>query len=329
MPKGLGRQIQVGLAKETVRGTAEAAATYYIPYTEAAVEEKINLVANEQALGVLEDTTEAKITAQNAEISLKGAVSDKTFPLLLLAALGTISSAAESAPNAVVYDHTITVAQNIQHQSLTVFLNDPLSTVDYKHALGCIDSLDLDYEMNKFIAFDAKLKSKKGAVATLTPSNTTENLFLPQHFIFKLASTVAGLTAATAIPIKSFKLKISKSLDDDSVLGNVEPVDFLTKKISIEGELEAIWQNEADFKTAYMAGTTQAMRVDLKNTDVTIGTSANPQITIDLNKVVFKALTKPFKIGDIITQTIQFKAMYNTTDRKMVSIKASNLVTSY
>lgn len=328
MPKGLGRQIQVGFAKEAVRGTAEAAATYYVPFNEASVEEKNNLLANEQALGVLEDTSEAKITAQSAEISLKGAVGDKTFPLLLLATLGAVSSAAETAPNTLVYDHTITVAQSIQHQSLTVFLNDPLSGQDYKHALGCIDSLDLAYEQNKFVEFDAKLKAKKGATATLIPANTVENLFLPQHFVFKLASTVAGLTAATALPIKSMKLKIAKSLESDDVLGSVEPVDFLSKKISIEGELEAIWQNESDFKNAYMAGTTQAMRIDLKS-DVTIGTSANPQITIDLNKVAFSALTKPIKIGDVMRQTIQFKAMYSVTDSKMVSIKASNLVTSY
>lgn len=328
MPKGLGRQIQVGLAKEAVRGTAETAATYYIPFTEAAVEEKNDLLANEQAMGVLEDTTEAKSVSVSAEINLKGAVGDKTFPLLLLASLGSVASAAEIAPNTLVYDHTITVNQSVQHQSLTIFLNDPLGGQDYKHALGCVDSLDLAYEQNKFVEFDAKLKALKGAVATLTPATTAENLFLPQHFVFKLASSVAGLTAATAIPVKSFKLKISKSLEADTVLGNIAPVDFLCKKISIEGEVEAVWQNEADFKTAFMAGTVQAMRIDLKS-DVTIGTSANPQITIDLSKVIFNDLTHPIKVGDVMRQTIQFKAMYDTTTSKMVSIKVSNLVTSY
>ncbi len=328
MPKGLGRQIQVGLAKEAVRGTAETAATYYIPFTEAAVEEKNDLLANEQAMGVLEDTTEAKSVSVSAEVNIKGAVGDKTFPLLLLASLGSVASASEIAPNTAVYDHTFTVNQSVQHQSLTIFLNDPLSVVDYKHALGCVDSLDLAYEQNKFVEFDAKLKALKGTVATLTPATTAENLFLPQHFVFKLASSVAGLTAATAIPVKSFKLKISKALEADTVLGNIAPVDFLCKKISIEGEVEAVWQNEDDFKTAFMAGTVQAMRIDLKS-DVIIGTSANPQITIDLSKVIFNDLTHPIKVGDVMRQTIQFKAMYDTTTSKMVSIKVSNLVTSY
>ena len=328
MPKGLGRQIQVGFAKEAVRGTAEAAATYYVPFNEASVEEKIGLAFNEQALGVIEDTSEAKSTERHAEISVKGGVGDKTFPLLLLATLGSVSSAANPDAGGVVKDHTFSVGQSVQHPSLTVFLNDPLSGADYKHSLGCVESIDLAYEQNKFVEFDAKLLSKKGVTATLTPSNTPENLFLPKHFSFKLAAAVADLTAATVIPIKGLKLKISKALEQDNVLGSDDPVDFLAKKINIEGEFEAIWQNESDFKTAFAAVTAQAMRIDLKS-DVVIGTAANPQITIDLNKVVFSDLTHPIKVGDVMRQTIQFKAMYNVTDSKMVSIKATNLVASY
>lgn len=329
MPKGLGRQIQVGFAKEAVRGTAEAAATYYVPFNEAAVEDKIEQAIDDQAQGVIEDASEAKIIGQYADIQLKGAVGDKTFPLLLLATLGAVNTAANPDAAGTVKDHTLTVSQNIQHQSLTVFLNDPLAAQDYKHALGCIDSLELAYEQGNFINFTAKMLAKKGATATLTPATTAENLFLPQHFTLKFASTVAGLTAASAIVIKSAKLSIAKGLEVDKVLGSVEPVDFLANQIVIEGELEAIWQNESDFKTDYLAGTTKAMRIDLKNNDVTIGTAAKPQIVIDFNKVVFSELTRPFKVGDIVKQTLKFKALYNPTDGKAISIKATNLVVSY
>jgi len=330
MGKGLGRQLQVGFAKEAVRGTAEAAATFWLPFSEGSVEEKVELINDEQALGVIEDTNDAKITKLYSEITAKAALSDKSFPLVLFATLGALATAA-NPDGATVKDHTITVAQSLQHQSLTVFLNDPLSGVDYKYPLGMIDSLDLDYEVNKFVQLSLKMRAKKGALIAggIVPSTTTENLFLPQHFVFKLASTVSGLTAATAIPIKSMKLKFAKALEDDDVLGSKEPVDILIKKISVEGELEAIWQNETDFKNAFLAGTAQAMRIDLKNTDVTIGTAANPQITIDLNKVIFNDLTHAIKVGDVMRQTIQFKGFYNLTDSKMISVKATNLQASY
>lgn len=327
--KGIGRLVQLGLAKEAVRGTAEAAATFWVPFLEASVEEKLEKAVDEQSQGVIEPTTDSKIVKQFAEISLKGNVPDKSLGLILLATLGSISSAAESAPNALAYDHTFSVAQSIQHQSLTAFINDPLAAADYKHALGCINSLDISYQAGKLIEMDLKMLAKKGATATLTPAANTENIFTPKNFSFKLASTVAGLGAASAVSIRSMKLKIAKGLESDDVLGSNDPADFLNKSIEITGEIEAIWQDEASFKTAFLAGTQQAMRIDLKNTDVTIATSANPEVKIDLYKVSFDALTRPFKVGDTVMQTLSFKAHYSITDTKMISVVLTNLQASY
>ena len=329
MGKGIGRLVQVGIAKEAVRGTAETAATFWVPTMEFSAEEKQAQVLENQAQGVVEGSTDMKIVGQNSEISMKGAITDKNFPLILLATLGGLSSVAESAPNALAYDHTISVGQSAQHQSLTVFKNDPLAAADYKYALACVDSLEISYESGKLIQFDLKLKGKKGATATLTPSVNAENLFLPKHFALKLASAVAGLDAASAMSIKSLKIKFNKGLEQDNVLGSNDPADFLNKQIEITGQLEASWQNESDFMTAFLAGTTQAMRIDLKNTDVTIATSANPEIKIDLNKVSFTEITKPFKVGDVVMQTLAFQAHYKTTESKMVSIVATNLQASY
>jgi hypothetical protein len=155
-----------------------------------------------------------------------------------------------------------------------------------------------------------------------------ENRFLPQHLTFKLSSNLAGLGAASPVIIKSLKLKISKNVEDDDVLGSVAPNDFLNKEFMIEGELEALWNDEA-FKTLALAATPQAIRLDLKNTDATIGTAANPQIRIDLAKVVFKEITRPLKINDLVKQTLSFRAHYSASDTKMITILATNLQTSY
>ncbi|MDD2230948.1 MAG: phage tail tube protein, partial [Candidatus Cloacimonetes bacterium] len=228
-----------------------------------------------------------------------------------------------------IKDHVITVAQSAQHQSLSVFLDDPLSAVDYKHALGCVESLELSYEQGKFLEYALKAKAKKGEVATLTPVTTTENYFLPQHFSLKIASALAGLDAATAVVVKSMKLKIGKKLEEDYNLGSVAPTDFLVSGLTIEGDLEAVWQDEATFKTAALAGTAKAVRIDLKNTDVTIGSAANPEIKIDLAKVIFKELTRPFKVGEIVKQSLSFKAHYSITDSKSITITCTNNTASY
>lgn len=329
MPKGIGKLISFGIAKESSRGTAPGSATYYVPYEDLSFDEKQAHALDGQAYGVIEETIGASKVKEWAEGMLKAMIGDKHFPLILYSLFGTLVTTDDPDSDPTVKDHTINVAQSAQHQSLAFYLDDPVGGQDYTHALGVVDSMTINYERGKFVEYEAKLKSKKGATATLTPSITTENKFLAQHTTFKLASTQAGLDAASAIAIKSLKLNINQNIEDDDVLGNAAPADFLTKTFVIEGELEAILQNEADFKTQFMGTASKAMRIDVKNTDVVIGAAANPEVKIDLYKVIFKELTKPIKIGDIMMQSIAFKAHYSVSDSKMVQIVCVNTVASY
>ncbi|MBI2025416.1 hypothetical protein HYT04_01350 [Candidatus Kaiserbacteria bacterium] len=328
MSKGIGRLIQIGIARETTRGTSPASATYWIPHNEFDIFEKDTKITDEQTRGVIEDSVGQSIVKKWAEGGLKAPIGDRHFPLLLYGIFGTLASSVKSGET-LVYDHNISVQQGAQHQSLSLYIDDPLGGQDYAHALAVLASLEIAYEQGKFVDYAANFKSKKGATATLTPSTTAENRFLPQHLTFKLASTQAGLDAAGATVIKSLSLKIEQNIEDDDVLGNSAPADFLNKQFAIEGTLEAIWQNETDFKNAALAGTAQAMRIDLVNSDVTIGTASNPRVKIDLHSVVFKEITRPVRINELVKQTVSFKAHYNTTDSKMASVLCNNLVSSY
>jgi len=329
MSKGIGRLLQIGIARETTRGTSPAAATYWIPHSEFDFFEKDTKIADEQTRGVIEDSVGQSIVKKWAEGSLKAPIGDKHFPLLLYSILGTLATTDNADTDPSVKDHTISVQQGAQHQSLSLYVDDPLGGQDYTHALAVLASLEIAYEQGKFIDYVANFKSKKGATATLTPSTTAENRFLPQHLTFKLASTQAGLDAAAAVVIKSLSLKIDQNIEDDDVLGNAAPADFLNKHFMIEGTLEAIWQNESDFKNAALAGTVQAMRIQLKNTDTIIGAAANPEVKIDLHSVVFREITRPVRINELVKQTVAFKAHYNTTDSKMATIVCTNTVASY
>jgi hypothetical protein len=172
------------------------------------------------------------------------------------------------------------------------------------------------------------LKSKKGATATLTPSQNAENRFLPKHLVFKLASAYSGLTAASAVSVKSLSLKITKNLEPDWVLGSISPADFLNKAFSIEGDVELLWDAET-YKTLTLAGTSQAMRIDLINTDVTIGAAANPEVQINLAKVIFQEIAVSGGLNEFVKQTLKFKASYSTTDSLMISAKVVNVQASY
>lgn len=325
MSKAIGRLLQFGIAKETSRGTPNAAADFYIPFAELDLNEKINLVNDEQSRGIIEESVSASVVKQWAEGQWKAPIGDKHFPLVLYSILG---SKAVTGPTDSAYTHTITVGQSAQHPALSLFIDDPAAGQDYKHGNGMLSQVQIDYQIGQFLTYTAQFKAKKGATATLTPAATSENRFLPQHLTFKLASTYAGLGAASPIVIKSLQLTITQNLEDDDVLGSVTPADFLNKQFTIEGTVEALWQNESDFKTAFLAGTAQAMRIDLVS-DVLIGVSATPQLQINLAKCIFKDLTRPVRINDLVKQTLSFKAHYSTSDSLLVSVTAKNTQATY
>jgi hypothetical protein len=329
MAKGIGKLFQIGIAKETTRGTARTTASYWPAFTDAAPEEKYENAIDSQSYGVIEDSASQTRTKNWMEGTINAPLSDQSFVLFLLSLLGT-DTPTTHAGETVVYDHALTVAQNAQHQSLTVFVHDPLSGQDYSHALGVVHKVDIEYALKDFVKYSASIMAQQGAAqSAFSPSQTAENRFVPQYLTFKTAANLAGLAAATPIAIKSLKLTIDDNVESQDVLGNVAPVDFLNKEFKIEGTLEAIWQNESDFKTNAIANTPQALRLDLINNAVTLGTAAHPEIKIDLAKVYFSDFSRPIKTKDLVYQTVKFKAAYSISDAQMVKITCTNTVASY
>jgi hypothetical protein len=330
MAKGIGRRLQVGIAKETSRGTAESAADFYLPIVDFQIDEMSDKVIDEQALGVIEDSIGADVVKEYVDVnSIKGYVTDDSIVLLLLNVLGSLSTSSNGDASGNVYDHVLTVGQSSQHQALSLFVDDPVGGQDYKHALFMLNTLTISVELGKYIEFSGSGRAKKRETATLSPSVAVENRFLPQHMTFKMASAQSGLSGASATTIKGLSLTISQNLEDDDILGDTEPTDFLNKSLMIEGELEALWEGASTFQTDMLAGTKKALRIDLQNTDVTIGTAADPQILIDLYNATIMEVSRPVKINDMIMQSISFRAHYDATDTESIEVTVTNLQTSY
>jgi len=460
MSKGIGRLVQLGLAKETTRGTAISAATYWLPTDEISIDEKFENAVADQAVGVVENSINEYRVKNYADGSFKVPMMDQSTGLLFVSLLGAQAVAAHGA-EAAVYDHTFTVGESAQHQSLTMFLHDQLSGVDYSHANGVVHKMDIDAQLKKFVQLSLSARAQKGvSQSSFTPSILSENRFIPQYMTFSSApntagllpiysgtgtaastihvtalsfntdvlsvgmtvtgtnvpagTTIAAIVSATAVDLsqattgnagtlyfgsltatgtasstihvtslsintnqikvgmtvngtnvpagatvakivsstafdlsaastgsigtltfggavvalKSLKLSIDETVEDQEVLGNVAPADFLNKEFKVEGSLEAIWQNETDFKTAALAtpNVGQALLIDLKNTDVTIGTAANPELKITLDQVFFTEFSRPIKIKDLVYSTVKFRATYSLTNSEMIKILLTNTV---
>jgi hypothetical protein len=324
MSKFIGRLADIGIAKEAVRGTAETSATFYLPKTSLTYDDGVEQVVDESSVGVIEDSADASVVGKFGAGEIEGLIGDKSFGLLLLAALGTVSTSGPS--QTTVYTHTFSVQEDAQHDSLTLFLDDP--NQDYKYALGMIESLEIDATIGQFAKFMAAFRSKVGATATLSPSYTAENKFLPQHGSLSYASTLSGLSSPTTVNVRSVKLKIEKNVEDDRKLGSLDAVDILNKQFAVEGSFELVFDANT-FKTEMLADTAKAIRLRLTNSDVTIGTNLNPQITIDLAKVKFSNFEKSYSNDDIVVAAVDFKAFYSISDSKMITVELINTQSSY
>lgn len=323
MSKFVGALADIGIAKESVRGTAETSATFWLPKMALTYDDVIEQAVDDSTIGVIEDATDAKLVHKSGEGEIEGKMGDKSLGLILLGLFGTVSTA---GPSDSAYTHTFSVNQSAQHQSFTIFQEDP--NQDYKYALGMLTKFETAIELGKFCSYKIGWKSKPGATATLTPSYSAENSFLPQHGVIKIATTQAGLDAASAMNLRMVKLTFEKNVEEDNAIGSTSAVDILNKRFMAEGELEIVFNDET-FKTQLLADTAQALRVQLNNTDVLIGTTSTPKLTIDFHSVKFSEFKRNYGNSDIVTASVKFKAFYKLADSKMITCSLVNAQTSY
>lgn len=320
-----GRKYQVGVGRESTRGTA-VNPTFWIPKFEVSIDNKKEYLNDEASFGITVDTVGAKIVREWAEGEITGQVREKSFGLFLLAGLGAVSSA--ETGDTGVYEHTFSFSNTNVHQSLTLEVKNDLEQL--KYPLAVLTSLKISVEASKFVEFAAAFNSKKGASASNTPSySDAERLFIAKDCTFKTASALAGLDAAAAIKIKSFDISIEKNVEAHDILSSNEPDNFANKFVSIEGNIEAMFENLTDFKAIFEAGTQKAMRLAIVNASQTIGASSNPGLEINLPKVTFQDWSRKSGNGEVVTQTIKFKGHYSLTDAALIEAVLTNLQTSY
>jgi hypothetical protein len=151
-------------------------------------------------------------------------------------------------------------------------------------------------------------------------------------FTLSIATTGVASTMSfgpMVVKVKSAKLSINQNVEAQDVLGSTSPADFLNKEFNVTFSIEAIWQNESDFKTDFMSNAANAFRLDMKNTDVTIGIAANPQLQIDMAQCYVTELSRPIKVKDLIYQTIKGRAVYSISDTSMLKCTLVNTVNGF
>lgn len=327
MSKFIGRRFNIGIGKETVRGTG-VSASYWLPRTELTFDEKIEQVKDESVMGVIESQSDATVVKKYSEGSLSGIVNDDSFGLILNALFG---SCVTTGPTDSAYTHTFNFQQSAQHQSLTFVASEPNASgaSSLQFALAMIDTLDLEFNVGEYPVYSLSFMANVGSSTTSSVAYTSPDNFKPQDGSVRIADVYANLASATSYAVRSVSLSTSKNTEDDHNIGSVNVTDRLNKQVQVSGSMEIVYNDREFIDTFLKADIDRALQIKLTNTDKTIGASTNPSITIKLAKVKFQEVARSLGNDEIVLQTVNFEGYYSLLDAKMLEMVLVNDVASY
>lgn len=321
----IGRRDAIGVGVETTAGTAVAPASFQKQLT-LTLDQKTTVAKETSALYRVENQNNSAVTEEWAQGSIEGNVSDYTHGYFLNNIFGTCTATLHSGES-TVYDNTFTVNQNqVGVPTLTFARVNPVASRRY--AFGNLSDYELDAKTGGWVTFKSSVMANVSATASDTATYTQENLFTSKHVTVKYASSLSGLTGATAMPLKSTQLKITRKLDRFTPLGVIDPTAWDTGTWSMTGQI-VLRYTDTTLETLALANTAQAMSITIDNTDVTIGATSHPTLTFTMPQVRFTPITLDTNLDQVLSQTISFTAELSQTSSYMAQGVLTNMKNGY
>jgi hypothetical protein len=191
-----------------------------------------------------------------------------------------------------------------------------------------VNSWSLKAEVGDWIKRTINVMSNSSASSSETVVYTSENEFLPKHMSIRLAAAGASsgtIDAATPSKMRAMSFEINKNTEDQMVFGSNDPDDIANDQIEVTGEFE-VYYDDRTYHTLAQAGTHQAMRIEMINTDVIIGSSGsnNPALRFEFAECIFEEPERNFDNNGIQTLKVKFKAALNLATGNQVTGRLTN-----
>ena len=91
----IGRRVNVGLGKETTRGTP-VTATAWVPKTDVAFNPKVEKKVDESSMGNIHDALATDVTMEHSEGTIEMNAAVNSVGLLLLSTMGAVTSTVDT-----------------------------------------------------------------------------------------------------------------------------------------------------------------------------------------------------------------------------------------
>jgi len=323
MSEIIGRQLEIGLGVEAVRGVAEGTPEAWLKNTTAHIIDMAETKEDNSVHGKLEDQDGRRVVKKWVEGDLEGIIGVNNIGYLLYNLYGADTEALVSGS---VYSHLFALAQSIVHPSLSIFAKD--GSVQQLVFNNCmLSKLEINAVVDDYLRYKASFMGKTSASNSSSPSYATDYDFIGKDIVIKIADTEAGLAGATALSAKEFGITFDTGLINDFVLGSYNPDDLYNAKMAIEGTIKKNFVDNT-FKTLYQSDTYKYMSITITSANAITG-ALYPTITIILNRVAINSWDRSGGADELVIEDIGFKAYFNATDAEQSTIALQNTVAEY
>lgn len=327
--KAIGRLTKIMIGRETTRGTV-AAQEYAVPVTSLDLDDKPEYIDNDSGFGDINEFNDSDINTNHAEGGYEGKVYDNVLGAELRAVFGQAPTTTNVAGQTGVYQHDFALANNNNHDSLTVFTKETGATGAF--ALAMIDTFTITASLDRFLTRSVALQSKASVDYTPTsePAYVRGNRFMAKDLTVVQAANVAGLDAATALKLTDFEVEFAKNLDVQYVFGSIQPDDIQNQQFGVSGSMKKRKDSTDTTWRDYMNnGTARAVRFQAVNNKITIGASAHPTLRIQLPNVVFKENPRNRDNNAVTTESVNFQGNLSLAEAASVTARLINTTPTY
>jgi hypothetical protein len=320
MTKEIGRLQSFGLGFEATRGTAVSASDW-IPVESGSLTHTIEKVKDTSGFGIIDEISDSHITKETSELSVDGIARSQSIGHLLKLALGTAGTA--TLVETGVYSHAFTRLNTNQHPTITAYLNN--GTADERAPFHILDSLSINTVVGDYVKFSASTMGSKIESTSATPSFATGNTdeqFLASKAVVKFASNIAGLSGASAVPLQSINLTISKNPEQIMAVGSTTVNDAVNQQFGVAGDFEMVHDGNT-YRDLFTANTKRAIQIEITGS-VLIGATQYSKLIIQVAQAGLDSWERSDDNNAIIRETVGFTAEYSFGDTQTMNVFLQN-----
>ena len=324
-----GEDINLGIARETVRGTPETPSTYIPARTPTGITLIVDKTPVRETRGTGMSSQGAVMVQKRAEGDLEFNVRNGTIGFLLLSLLGKVTTSAAGA----AYSHLFEILTgNPQNPTLTLGLSQ-LGQQDYEYAQCIVTALEIKTPVNDLVNASAKFigKGESTHIDYTVAFPSTDYYFRHYDVVIKIADVVANLGAASALALKEFSLNIVNNGRVNQNIGELNPSDVLALMMEVTGSFSTDYNGET-LHDIYADEAYRAMSITMTRTDIDIdsgGGTVRPTITFIMPKVSLTKRDSDRPIDDISGENIEFMAHFDETTGYGIQATVLNNIANY